>query len=96
MNPEERACAREDGPICKYLEPGLCEADWCGNMLCCQHRGTAIPGIANCPYYEPYYEPGQEEKDWNDLCCIVAITAFGVTVGLLTLFIIEALSGVKL
>ena len=50
-NPEERACGRKVGPDCKYLTLALHR--WCSNEACCRRRGTTIPGVVKCPYYQP-------------------------------------------
>lgn len=59
MNPQERACAREKGPACWYLVGYT--SFWCTNRACCQDRGTDIPGVVNCSYYE------SEESRWKIL-----------------------------
>lgn len=50
-NPEARACARKRGPDCQYLTSAL--SWWCAHAKCSQERGTTIPGVIHCPYYEP-------------------------------------------
>lgn len=85
MNPQERACSCEDGPDCKYLEPII--DYWCVNDACCEERGTKIPGIINCPYYEPYKIP------WKLIIGFVAgILALGISSTLFLNFLIERLS----
>jgi hypothetical protein len=54
-NPEERACMREIGPDCKYIQAALYY--WCVNEACCRCRGTSIPGLVNCPFYQPVNKP---------------------------------------
>lgn len=50
-NPEERACCRREGPDCKYLTTVI--NFWCTNEDRANKFGTTIPGVINCPCYEP-------------------------------------------
>jgi len=50
-NQEAKACARKIGPDCRYLTAAL--SYWCTNKESIRRRGTSIPGVIKCPYYEP-------------------------------------------
>ncbi len=78
-NPEERACAREDGPDCKYMVAAFYY--WCSNRACCRHRGTTIPGVIKCPFYQPQPKPNPW---WEDLL-ITTLLLFFVA---LTIFLV--------
>lgn len=36
---------------CAFMKPAL--SWWCSNKEAIKARGTSIPGIKNCPYWEP-------------------------------------------
>lgn len=50
-NPDMKACSRHSGPDCRFLTSALLY--WCTNKACAKLRGTTIPGIINCSFYEP-------------------------------------------
>lgn len=50
-NPDARACSRKKGPDCRFLTSAL--SFWCTNEGSNRLRGTTIPGVIKCPFYEP-------------------------------------------
>lgn len=80
-NPAARACSRHHGPDCRYLTAAL--SCWCTNKQSIHARGTTIPGVIDCPYYQPE-EPEPWVSEWELGFFLVSVaTLIGVVLALL-------------